>query len=307
MTINYQEDKAVLGILFLLAGVVVFSIQDVIIRSLSGGYPVFEIMFCRAITAFIPCLILVYFDSGFASLKSKKIGLHILRSLLMLLAYTFFYLGIAAMPLADVIALFYASPFFVTLLSVILLKEQVSLHRWMLLLTGFIGVIIIVHPGIGIVDPAAILPVIAALAYAGGVMITRRMAITESASVMSVYFIICSFIVSGVLGLFMGSGIPTLTVHPSMEFLTRAWVIPTFSDLLKLITLGIIAAMGLYCLSQAYRLAKASTITPFEYCGMVPTALMGYLIWNEIPSITTLIGILFIIGSGIFLVKMERG
>jgi len=307
MTINYQEDKAVLGILFLLAGEVVFSIQDVIIRSLSGSYPVFEIMFSRAVTAFIPCLILVYFDSGFASLKTKRIGIHISRSLLMLLAYTFYYLGIAAMPLADVIALFYASPFFVTILSVILLKEQISFHRWVLLLTGFAGVVVIVHPGVGLVDPVAILPVISALAYAGAVMITRRMANTESASVMIVYFIVCSFVVSGVLGLFMADGIPTLIVHPSLEFLTRAWAFPTVSDLLKLIVLGIIAAMGLYCLSQAYRLAKSSTIAPFEYFGMAPAALMGYLIWNEIPSLTTLIGILFIICSGIFLVKMERG
>jgi drug/metabolite transporter (DMT)-like permease len=306
MTFDYQEDRAISGILFLLTGEVVFSIQDVIIRSLSGGYPVFEILLFRAVTAIIPCLILVYFDSGFASLKTKRIGIHIFRSSLMLLAYTFYYLGLAAMPLADAIAIFFTSPFFVTILSVILLREQVSFNRWTLLLMGFTGVIIIIHPGIGIVNPAAILPILAALAYAGGVMITRRMANTESASVMSVYFIVCSFIVSGILGLFMGQGIPIDNIHPSMEFLTRAWVFPTVNDLLMLIALGIIAALGLYCLSQAYRLAKSSTITPFEYCGMVPTAFMGYLIWNEIPSLTTLIGILFIIVSGIFLVRMER-
>lgn len=306
MEVRYPKDSPIVGILFLLAGEILFSVQDVLIRSLSGAYPVFEILFFRAIAAIIPCLILVHYDSGFASLKTKRIGIHLLRSFLMLLSYMFFYLGLAALPLADTMALFYASPFFVTILSILVLGEQITFNRWFALLTGFTGVLIILHPGFGIFNPAAILILLAASTYAGAVMITRRMADTESASVMVVYLIVFSFFVSGGFGLLMNKGILVDVSHPSLDFLIRQWKFPTWPDLIKMIAMGGIAAIGLYCLTQAYRVAKSSIIAPFEYCGIIPATFWGFMIWNEIPPPTTLVGIIFIISSGIYLVRLER-
>ena len=305
MTINQLGDTPIRGIFFLLGGVFIFSTQDVFIKYLSSGYPLFEIMFIRSLAGIVPCLLIVHFDSGLKSLKTKRIGAHFLRSTLMFIAYIFYYLGIAALPLADAVALFFTAPFFVTILSIIIVCERVKLTQWASLFTGFIGVLIIMSPGFGIFDSAAIFPIIAALTYSCTALITRNVAGSESASVIGFNMMIYFLLMSGVLGLLLGNGIILDDPHPSLVFVTRAWIFPSVKDLGIMIGIGIFVSFGFYCLAQAYRVAKSSTITPFEYAGMVPAVLWGFVFWNEIPSPTTLIGILFIISSGLYLIRQQ--
>jgi len=305
MPSNQPEDTPVRGIFFLLGGVVIFSTQDVLIKYLSNGYPLLEIMFVRSVSAIVPSLVLVHFDSGIKSLKTKRLGAHLLRSTLLFLSYIFYYMGIAALPLADVVALFYTTPFFITVLSIIVLYERVTLNQWASLLTGFIGVLIIVSPGFGIIHAAAILPILAALTYSFATLITRHTANSESASVMGFSLVIYSLFMSGGLGLLMKNGLVMSQSHPGLVFMTRAWIFPPVRDLGIMIGIGMLISIGSYCLAQAYRVAKSSTITPFEYTGMVPAVVCGFVFWNEIPSSTTLIGILCIIGSGLYLIRIQ--
>jgi drug/metabolite transporter (DMT)-like permease len=300
------EDTPIRGILFLMGGVFIFSTQDVLIKYLSNGYPLFEIMFIRSITAIVPGLILVHFDSGLPSLKTKLAGAHFIRSTLLFLSYTFYYLGLAALPLADAVALFYTAPFFVTILSIIILKDKVGISQWVALMTGFTGVLIMLHPGdgFGIIDKAAILPVLAALSYACAVLVTRRIAPSESASVMGFNLVVYSILVSGGLGLLLGNGLEIVNPNLVLDFITRAWIFPPAKDLGIMMGIGVFVSIGFYCLTQAYRVAKPSTIAPFEYTGMVPAVIWGFFFWNEIPSSTTLMGILFIVVSGIYLVRL---
>jgi drug/metabolite transporter (DMT)-like permease len=151
---------------------------------MSGQYSVFEIMFFRSLFGILPTLAIVHFDSGLANLKTNRIRLHAFRCLFFLLSYTSYCLGLPVLPLADAVALFFASPIFVTVFSIMLLHERVTRNRWSALLIGFTGVIIMLRPGSGIVDPAAFLPILAAITYAATAPITRHMADTESGSVM---------------------------------------------------------------------------------------------------------------------------
>lgn len=298
------EDAPIRGILFLIGGVLIFSTQDVLIKYLSNGYPLFEIMFFRSLSAIVPSLILVHFDSGLPSLKTKQMGAHFLRSILLFLSYTFYYLGLAALPLADAVALFYTAPFFVTVLSIMILHEYVNLHQWTSLMTGFMGVLIMLHPGFGIIDKAAILPILAALTYACSVLFTRHFAYSESASVMGFSLVVYSILISGGLGLLLGNGLMPEDSNPILKFINRPWIFPPAKDLGIMVGIGVFVSVGFYCLTQAYRVAKPSTVTPFEYVGMVPAVLWGFFLWNEIPSLTTLMGILIIISSGIYLVRL---
>jgi S-adenosylmethionine uptake transporter len=292
------------GSLFIMAGVTIFSIQDVIIRYISGDYPLHEILFIRSMFALLPTLLIVHLDTGIASLKTGNFSGHLVRSLFLLLAYTCFYLSIVAMPLADAVALFFISPIMVTGLSILLLHERVTFTRWITLFTGFLGVVIILRPG-DIIDPAAFLSIIAALAYAGSALATRRLGETESGSVMAFFITLLFMVFAGVMGLLLGGGRFSVSSHVSLSFLTRAWIVPTRFDLMLIAICGFNAALGIFCLSQGYRVARASAVASFEYVAMVPAVIWGYLFWNEIPGIHTITGIILIIGSGIYMLRRD--
>ena len=119
------------GVLFVIAGVLVFMIQDVAIKWMSGSYPVYEIVFVRSLVALPPILLIVRLEGRLALLLTRPPWIHLLRSLAMLMSYTLYYTALATLPLADTVALFFSGPLFVTALSVPLLGETVRLARWL--------------------------------------------------------------------------------------------------------------------------------------------------------------------------------
>ena len=161
------------------------------------------------------------------------------------------------------------------------------------------------RPGAGVVDPAAFLSILAAIAYAVTAPLTRQMADTESASVMAFYVVLFFTMSSLTMGLLMGDGRFDLGTHASSSFFARAWVFPLRFDLLLLAVMGLISSCARYCFSQAYRIANSSTVTPFEYVAMIPAVVWGYVFWHEIPSVTTVIGMSLLICSGIYIIRRE--
>ena len=138
------------GILFVLGAIALVSVQDVTIKWISGDYPLHEIVFIRSPVALVLLLPIVYFEGGISSLHSGQFHLQLLRGGLMFLASTFFFMGIAALPLADVVALTFVSPLFIAVLSVLFLGERVGPRRWLAIVVGFAGVVIMLRPGAGV-------------------------------------------------------------------------------------------------------------------------------------------------------------
>ena len=300
-----DQSEPVKGVLFLIAGVTVFSLQDVIIKDMSGNLPAIEIMFVRGLVA-LPLLLLIFrLETGGWRIRTRNAPLLFLRGFLGFLAYTFYYLALAVLPLADTIVLFYSSPLFVTALSVPLLKEVVGLRRWFAVLVGFFGVIIVMRPVSAPLEPAMLLAVAAALSYACMVMLTRRLGRTASSGTMSLYSMIFFVTASGALGLIVGGGQFDSFDHKSTEFLLRAWVVPTGQDLALLIICGFIAAAGFYFLTQAYRVAQASVVAPFEYSSLPWAILWGYVFWQDLPDSYTAVGLVLVIFSGLYIVRRE--
>ena len=298
-------DGSVRGIYTLLVGVVFFSLQDVVIKSFSDRLPVFEIMFLRGIFSLPALLFLVHRSGGVGTLKTRRIGAHLLRSVTLLLSYAFYYLAMAALPLADAVALFFSSPIFITLFSIVFLKEWVPMDRWLAILSGGLGVVIMLRPGAGMVDPAALLSILAAVAYAACMLVTRKLGDTESGAVMAFHTMVVMLVFSGILGALMGDGRFYGEGHASMRFFTRAWVMPTGSEFFLLIAISFGAAMGLFCITEAYRITRSSTVAPFEFSAMVPAVFWGFLIWGEVPGIHTMTGMTLIIGGGIYMLRRE--
>ncbi len=298
-------DQPLRAIAILCLGIALFSTQDVAIKWLSGGYPVHQIVFVRSIVGLLPILLIAHFDGGWASLWPRRPWLHLFRALLAFASYTTYYLALAALELADAVALFFSTPLFVTVLSVFLLKEEVGLRRWVAVLVGFLGVLVMMRPGSAVFEPAAFLAVAAALAYALSIPITRKLGASSTAASMALSMSLAYLAASVLIGLLWGDGSLAGSGHPSMDFLLRAWRMPAGQDLAIMVYCGLIAGCGFYCLSQAYRLGPASVVTPFEYSALPWAVVWGFLIWGDLPDGLGIAGILLVVGSGLYVLHRE--
>ena len=303
--IALEQDAPLKGIGLLVFATAIFSVQDVIIKLLSDSYPAHEIVFFRSLFGMLPILAIIWFEGSWRHLRTRRPLAQIVRGLLGFLAYTTFYLALAALPLADTVTLFYAGPLFVTALAVPFLGERVGPRRWAAVLVGFLGVVVVTRPFGGNLEPAMLLAVACAVTYAVSVLITRRLARTESGSCLAFYMMLTFLAASAVTGLAMGDGRYAVEGHPSAEFLLRGWVGPSGEDWTLLLLLGLISGTGFYCISQAYRIASASLVAPFEYASLPWAILWGYLSWADIPAPTTVLGLILIAGSGLYIIHRE--
>jgi len=293
----------------LCSGVLVFSLQDVILKYMSGSYPVTEAVAMRSFTA-VPLLFLfVHFRAarGLGSLVSRRLGSHALRSVIMMCAYTTYYLALPAMPLAEVVTLFFTGPLFITALSYPMLRERVAPKQWLAVVVGFVGVVVTYRPGLGLFDWASLLPVCAALCYALSQTMARQLGGSESAPVMAFYQNLVYLLGALALGAVFGSGgFVREGMHPSLVFLMRPWSFAHPADLLLLAACGPIAAAGSVLLSHAYRIAPTHFVAPFEYTGLIYAACWGFFGFGEIPDHFMLLGAALIVGAGLYMLGMGR-
>lgn len=293
------------GVLCLVGGIAVFSLQDLILKLLSGNYPLHQAMLLRSLAAIPFLLALVWFEGGFRALATPGWRVLFLRGLIMFSAYTSYYLALAALPMATTVALYFAAPLFITVLSILFLAESVGPRRWIAVIAGFAGVVIMVRPGSALFDWAALLPVYAGLAYALSMIIARRQGSRDGAAVMAFYgngvFLACAVLLS----LVFGSGAFASEAHKSLGFLLRGWVTPTPFDLALMVSCGVIAAIGLTLLTQAYRIAEANVVAPFEYSALLWSVLYGWLIWRDWPDAVGWLGIGIIVAAGLYVLYRE--
>lgn len=301
-----ERRRQLTGVAFMCAGVLAFTFQDLIIKRISGAYPAHEIVFIRSFLALPFTLLIAHFENGLGRLKTPRIGAHVLRGAVLFLAYTTYYLGIAALPLAMAVAISFAAPLFITALAGPLLGEKVGRIRWFAVLLGFLGVLIVMKDGLGLLEWAVILPAVSAFCYALAQLHGRHIGATESASTMSVYINVMFFLLSGLAGLVIGSGEFAQWSHPSLAFLLRAWVWPAGNDLLLMLACGVVATIGIYCLGQGYRLAEANLAAIFEYTALPWAILWGFLFFSQLPGFSTLAGVGLVIFAGVVIAVRER-
>ena len=297
------SNRNVLGVGSLCLGALVFSLQDVIIKSVSGDNAVTLAIVLRCLVAFPILVVMVRYEAGLARLASPNLGVMILRGVLLLVAYTTYFMALPALPLAEAIALYFTVPIIVTVMSGPVLGEHVGLRSWLSVAAGFIGILIILQPGSALFEPAALLSLVSATAYASSMVLARRIGMAEPAGVMAFYQN-AVYLVGAALAaaLFEGLGVTSLG-HPSLDFLVRPWSLPNAWDATIMGLCGIIAAAGAWLLTNAYRMADASLVTVFEYTGMIWATLWGFVFFSETPRPSTVIGMLIIVAAGIYAVR----
>ena len=295
------------GALILVFGLFLFSFQDIIIKLFSDRYSVLQIVFIRGLIAITLMLLFIRVSRDVIPLMSRKPWVMICRGLFGFSSYTCYYLAVAAMPLAEVVAITFTMPLFVTAMSAIFLGEKVGLRRWSAVVIGFIGVLVILSPSGEFNGLAVVFAFCAAITYATQTILTRFLGSHDHPMTIGFNAIVIFTIASGLLSLLMFGGLITVSSeHASLAFFGRDWAMPNKVDMLMLLALGFIAAIGFYCLSRAYCVSEASAIAPFEFTYIIWAVVFGYLFWNEVPGVTTIVGVLILILSSLYVWHRER-
>lgn len=304
--LSVTQPSSAQGIRFLCAGIFVFSLQDAVIKQVSGNYPLTQVVAIRCVVAMPILLLLVQLEAGWRAIFSPRFQALAARAAIMFVSYTAYYMAFPAMNLAYAVALYFTVPLFVTALAGPFLGEPIGWKSWWALVVGFAGVLVILQPGSGLFQWAALLSLLAALMYACSMVLARRLGTAQPASVMAFYqngvFLVGALVI--------GASTHWLGIdhagHPSIAFLVRPWVWPELGDGLLIASCGVIASAGMVLLTNAYRIGPARQVTPFEYTGILWAPLWGFLFFGEIPRLTTALGAILIAGAGLAALRDAR-
>ncbi|WP_324610010.1 DMT family transporter [Nioella nitratireducens] len=291
-------------------GMVFITVNDSLIKALGGDYPLHQMVFIRSAIGICFSLVILQFEGGFGALRTATPGLHLLRGLLVVISNMLYFAALAVMPLADAVATFFVAPLIITVFSVVLLGERVGLHRVGAIVVGFLGVLVMTRPGTGgdaVARGTILLPILAATAYAGMQVMTRKLGVYSKASALAVYIQAVFLCVSVGFFLVAGDGRYAEGVESdSLVFLLRAWVWPAPEDWPLFIALGVVSGAVGYLLSASYKMGNAATVSSFEYTALPMAILSGWLVFGEVPDLWVLAGTTLIAGAGIHVFMRER-
>lgn len=305
MTAPHSDNKA-LAILCVFAAVGIATGGDTLVKWMSGSYPVHELLFIRCIVGIPILAAFVHRQASLANLFAEGWQLSLVRGAIMSSAYLAFVLSIAAMPLADTVAIYFTMPLFVAVLAGPLLGEHVRFHRWLAIVAGLVGVIIMIDPGQGIFEPAALLALYAAFSYALSQSLARRIVRTVPPAVMAFHTNAIYLALAIVLALAFAGTEPSGSEHKSLAFLMRPWVTPPLVDLALIAFLGCTIAFAMVLFGTAYKYAESSFVAPFEYTAMFWAVALGFIAFGDVPGVRTLWGGALVLVAGLFMLWMDR-
>lgn len=295
-----------LGALCAVGASLAFSANDVAIKFLSGDYALHQVILLRSMVALLVIVgVVMPLTGGLRQLRTRRIGAHLLRGGFVFSSNMAFFAALAAIPIAEATAIFFVSPVIIAIFSVVFLGERVGPWRWGAILVGLLGVVVIIRPGSDAFQLVALLPLLAATAYAALHIFTRRMAVTESAATMAFYIQLTMLSVSAAIGLGIGDGRFAGASDPSLAFLARAWIWPAPQDWLILAITGLGSGLGGYLISQAYRLCEAALVAPLEYVALPMAVFWGFAIFGEWPDSVSWAGMFLIATAGLVMIWRE--
>ena len=304
---NLADNRTnLIGVLSAVGAAVFFSVNDVVIKSLSGDYALHQVVLIRSVIGMLVLLAFIFpHQGGYSLFRTRRLGAHVVRAMCVVFANFCFFMALAAMPLADVAAIFFVCPIIITTLSVLLLGEHVGPRRWLAVGIGLVGVLIMLRPGTSAFQAASLLPLASAFAYALLQIMTRHIGGTERAATMTFYIQLVFICVSSGIGLAVGDGRFAGQGNPSLDFFFRQWVWPDTGDYLIFLLLGTCSTCAGYLISQAYRLCEAGLAAPFEYIALPLAIFWGVVVFGDWPDAVSWIGITLIMIGGLYMFWRE--
>ncbi|WP_444938790.1 DMT family transporter [Microbulbifer sp. JMSA002] len=273
--------KSSRGIFLSIVAMLCIAGMDATGKLLVQTYPIVQIMAVRFATFFIIVMLIASLKGDLKQVRSNIWGTQVLRSLLLVVEVTVFILAFSMMPLADVHAIATMAPLFAMLMAGWFLGEKVDRRSWIAVAIGFIGALIIIRPGLGILSWYVVIPISGAILWASYQVLSRHVSQFDSSATTVFYTAFIGLIVFGGLAPFN-------------------WVDPTFIGWQLLILNGLFGAMGHYLLIKALTYARASTLQPFNYTLLFWAIAIGFFIFGEFPDGFTILGAIIVLSAGIY-------
>lgn len=294
MQTGRAPDRVLRGIVAMLSSVVLFSLVYLMVKWLGQRYALVQLMFFRCALALIPALALMHrHPRGFALMRPNRPLGHLVRGGFGMFAMATSFAAFQYLPAADVVAINFAAPIFVTALSVPLLGEGVGWRRWLAVVAGFAGVMVMLQPGAMLAAPGgdtalgSALALASAVAYAGVVIAIRQVSRVDAGEAIVFFYM----------------AIVAIATLPTLPFL---WVAPASAlDLAMLVALGVVGGIAQVFLTRGYEVAPPAAVMPFEYASLLATALLAWAFWGELPTSAGIAGGAIVIASGLFLFYRE--
>jgi drug/metabolite transporter (DMT)-like permease len=285
MTAAHAQDSR-RGIMLMISGVILFGIMDTAVKLLTQDYDVIQVVWARFLFHFL-IFLAFYSRAGLGRIvATRRPGLQVMRSVLLMSATLFFFTALSYLPLADAVSIGFVSPLLVTALSIPFLGEKVGARRWAAIAVGFVGMLIIIRPGMGVMHWAAVLPLGMAMCFSGYQILTRIAGRSEDARTSQIW--------SPALG--------ALAMSAIVPFF---WTTPDVWGWSLMLLTGLAGGLGHFLLIKAYEIAPASTLSPFVYTQLIWMVIFGYLLFGDFPDAFTITGGAIVVGSGIYIFRRE--
>jgi drug/metabolite transporter (DMT)-like permease len=274
------------GIAFMVGSTVMFAGGNAVVKWQLASYPLGEVAFGRTLFAFLTVVAIVLPRTGLAVLRTNRYREHLQRGLSQFGSMLCWFLAVSVLSLGSATAIGFAAPLFTTLLSIVILKEQVGIHRWSALLIGFVGVLIITHPGAGTLTYGALFALGNAVLISTVAIAIRRMSMTESTETLTLYQMSIMTVCTACL--------------LALGFRTPHW-----ADALMVALAGIGNGIAQYWWTRSLSLAPPSAVVPFNYLSLIWAAMLGFAIWDDVPTPSLLLGSAIVVASGLYILWRE--
>ena len=301
-----MKENNFLAITYIMLGMTAFALQDTVIRLLAVDISILQVMFARSVVALILLTLFLKITKKDIILKTEFPKLSIFRTVMFILAFVFYYIGLHYLTFAEATALFFTAPFFITIFSGIFLKEKIGLIRWAIIVYGFIGVLFIVSPDINSFNIYMIYPILCAAGYSANMIIIKYTSEKDNVYTQTLHVYIATIIICPIItfsGIFLDFGNSNSEV---LNFLFREWFFNDPKSLFMIFVVGVSVIFGFVFLFNAYRHGRPYIIAPFEYIFLIWAVILGWFIWSETVDLKTWTGITIIVSAGIFILYREK-
>lgn len=273
------------GMMLMLFSTVCFVGMQSMIRHVGETLPPFEVAFFRNVFGLV-ALSPIFVRQGLRPLKTKKLHLHALRGVIQSCGMLAFFTGVTLIPLAQTTALSFSAPLFATLLAILVLGERVRIRRITALALGFVGMLLVVRPGIAEINLGTVLIIVSSVTWGTAIAIIKSMTSTESSATLTVYMALFLTPITGVFAFFV-------------------WETPSWEQLAWLFAIGCLGTIGHLAFAQSFRNADSSAVLPLDFTRLIWASIIGFLVWQEIPDAWAWIGGTVIFGSATYIAYRE--
>ena len=294
------------GIILILISMLVFSVQDGIMKHIFSFVSLYEVYLVRTVVSIFLILFYLKLTNKPIVFKTQYPLLTFIRVILFFFGFSSFYVSLSVLPLGFATALFFVTPFLITIFAHFFLKEEIGIRRWSAVVVGFIGVYITLNPDFNNFNYLSLLPILCAFCYSLSMIIIKKTSEKDSVYTQTFTFYFGAIIFSTIFYFLIGDGQYNTSDHPASQFIFREWFVDLESSILFMATTGLTATVAFLLLFTAYSIASPAVVSPFEYSILLWSPLIGWIYFNEIPSLNTVIGILIIVSSGIYIFMREK-